>query len=47
MEFIAANAVDLVADQILHGRRGVPEHPKTIISAGEWIDNAPQPAAAD
>lgn len=43
MELVAANAVDLVAQQIQQGQRGVPAHPKTVLSEGEWIDNSAAP----
>lgn len=38
MEQVAANAVDIVLEQIIHGRRGVPQFPKTILGEGEWRD---------
>ena len=38
MEQVAANAVDMVVEQLMHGRRGVPASCKTVLTAGKWID---------
>ena len=40
MEQVAANAVDMVVEQLMHGQRGVAASCKTILSGGEWIDRA-------
>jgi len=34
---IAANAVDLVAGQLEHNERGVPEHVKMLLFSGHWV----------
>ena len=36
-EVIAANAVDLVAGQLQHNERGVPENVKMLLFTGRWI----------
>lgn len=38
MEEVAANAVDLVAEQLQHGRHGVPKNCKTVLTAGRWVN---------
>lgn len=39
-EHVAAAAVDLVATQLLHHERGVPEVPRQILIPPAWIDGA-------
>jgi len=34
---IATNAVDLVAGQLQHNERGIPEHVKMLLFAGHWV----------
>ena len=34
--FIASNAVDIVAEQILHGHAGIPRMQKIVLSEGVW-----------
>jgi len=36
-DFTAANAVDLVAEQILHGHTGLPERQKIVLTDGTWL----------
>jgi|GEM_PF-6344037 len=38
MEQVASNAVDLVAEQLIHGRRGIPRSCKTILTSGRWVN---------
>lgn len=39
MEIVAANAVDLVIEQLTSGQFGVPKFPKVIYDPGFWQDN--------
>jgi LacI family transcriptional regulator len=39
LEQAASNAVDLVAEQLLHGRLGVPQSSKIILTSGRWIQH--------
>ncbi len=43
-EFNAANAVDLVAEQVLHGRGGLPAVQKKVLSDGIWCEGPSCPA---
>lgn len=42
-EVIGANSVELVADQLNRNDRGIPLHPKLIVSEGVWRDGASVP----
>lgn len=37
---VAANAVDLVVEQLHHNERGIPKQAKTLLIKGTWIDGA-------
>lgn len=43
-EFNAANALDLVAEQIMHGTSGLPDRQKKILSDGAWCSGSTCPA---
>jgi LacI family transcriptional regulator len=45
-EFNAANAVDLVAEQVLHGTSGLPAVQKKVLSDGTWISGSTCPPLA-
>lgn len=45
-EMVAANAVDLVIDQLLQNSMGIPENPKELLFDGHWIEgNSLRPSA--
>lgn len=35
---VGAAAVDLVVEQLEHNERGLPDHPKTVLIGGDWVD---------
>lgn len=35
---VGAAAVDLVVEQLEHNQRGLPEHPKTVLIEGAWLN---------
>ena len=37
-EMVAANAVDLVIEQLLQNETGIPENPKELLFDGHWIE---------
>ncbi|WP_052362578.1 LacI family DNA-binding transcriptional regulator [Geminisphaera colitermitum] len=37
-EEIGAMAVELVANQIIHNEHGLPQHPRTILIKGRWVE---------
>jgi LacI family transcriptional regulator len=37
-EVVGATALEMVASQIAHNERGLPEHPKTMMIEGCWVD---------
>ncbi len=39
-EMVAANAVDMVVDQLLQNAMGVPENPKELLFDGHWIEGS-------
>ncbi len=43
-EFNAANAIDLVAEQVLHGRVGIPDVQKKVLTDGIWCPGPSCPA---
>jgi len=42
-QLVGAAAVDSVVAQIYRNERGIPEHPKTIMLEGIWVDGATAP----
>jgi DNA-binding LacI/PurR family transcriptional regulator len=40
---IAATAVELVVEQLHHNAIGVPEHPKSVLFDGKWVDGKTLP----
>lgn len=42
-EVIGANSVEMVADQLNRNERGIPAHPKLVLSEGRWRDGASVP----
>ncbi|WP_309397912.1 LacI family DNA-binding transcriptional regulator [Cerasicoccus maritimus] len=46
-DVIGANAVDLVATQLLQNERGVPEVPKMLLNEGAWVDAKSIPPRSD
>lgn len=42
-ERVGAAAVDLVVEQLHANLRGVPEHPKTVLIEGRWVDGPSAP----
>lgn len=46
-ERLGGAAVNLLAEQLQHGERGVPADPKVVQVEGRWRDGASFPAAAD
>ena len=47
IESIAGGAVDMVVDQITHGRWGLPEVRRRVLLEGTWCDHASCPAKTD
>jgi hypothetical protein len=35
-EVLGAAAIDLLVGQLLHNERGIPKHPKIVMTPGEW-----------
>ncbi len=42
-ERVGAAAVDLVVEQLHANLRGIPEHPKTVLIEGQWVDGQTAP----
>lgn len=38
VDVLGAAAIDLLVAQLQHNERGIPEHPKIVMTAGEWRD---------
>lgn len=38
MQEVASNAVDVVVEQLVHGRRGIPSNPKRVLTPGRWFE---------
>jgi LacI family transcriptional regulator len=45
-DVIAANAVDLVVEQLLRNERGIPRHVKMVLVPGRWIEECLPPQVA-
>lgn len=43
LDVAAANAIDLVSEQLTHNEFGIPEMPKLILHEGNWIDGSSVP----
>lgn len=42
-ERVGAAAIDLVVEQLHANLRGIPEHPKTVLVEGHWVDGSTAP----